>query len=310
MDFNLLRLCVYLLFLSLCNLVYLPYACAADKFVINHSVSESDRRYQYTYELLDLIIQETNADFGDASIEVTNLVMSRNRIFKSLQDGQTINVMAEASNEEWNTKLIPIPIPIRKGIQGFRVFIIKNENKNLLANIDSLEQLMRLRTGSGSQWSTRVAMKQAGFDVVESAQYDSLFNMLSKGRFITFGRGVNEAYQEVELFQKRYPELIVDEHIVLNIPLATYYYVSPTKPRLANRIKVGLLRMIENGKFDTLFYQWHCEYLMRSQLNKRKLFKISNPLVVESQMTSIMGKDFLFNSSLDASSICQKYLKP
>ncbi|AZG71553.1 hypothetical protein [Shewanella livingstonensis] len=309
MDFNLLRFCVYSLVLNLCGLAFVPRVYAVDKFVINHSVSESDQRYQYTYELLDLIINETNADFGDASIEVTNLVMSRNRIFRSLQDGQTINVMAEASNEQWNTKLIPIPIPIRKGIQGLRVFIIKNENKDLLANISSLEQLMMLQTGSGSQWSTRVAMKQAGFNVVESAQYDSLFNMLSKRRFVTFGRGVNEAYQEVELFQKLYPELIVDEHIVLNIPLATYYYVSPKKPRLAKRIKIGLLRMIENGKFDQLFYRWHCECLIRSLLNKRQLFKITNPLVVESQMTSIMGEDFLFNPSLDISSICEKYLE-
>ena len=56
---------------------------------------------------------------------------------------------------------------------------------------------MSLPTGSGCQWSTKIAMQQAGFKVVESVHYENLFNMLSKGRFITFGRGVNEAYQEI-----------------------------------------------------------------------------------------------------------------
>ncbi|WP_434927617.1 hypothetical protein [Shewanella sp. HL-SH2] len=308
MDFNLQRVGKLLFFCSLCGFMFAPLAVAADKFIINHSDSARDHRYQYPYELLALIIKETQADFGDASIDEANVVMSRNRILRSLKEGEAINVMAEASNQQWNTDLITVPIPIRKGIQGLRVFIIKNENKHLLANIDSLAQLMTLQTGSGSQWSTRFAMKQAGFDVVESPQYDSLFNMLSKNRFVTFGRGVNEAYKEVEIFHNLYPELIVDEHILLNIPLATYFYVSPATPRLAERIQVGLLRLIENGQFDQLFYQWHCQSLMQGQLHKRRVFKITNPLVKESQMVSITGEDFLFNPSVDVQSICQKYL--
>lgn len=296
---------VKLLIWGIC--VYTPISYAVDVFIINHPESENDHRYEYTYDLLTLIIEATQADFGNASLQVSDVVMSRNRIFRSLVDGQIVNVMAEASNSLWDEQLIPIKIPIRKGIQGFRIFIIKKENLSILANINTLAQLTSLDTGSGSQWSTKVAMQQAGFNVIESTQYDNLFNMLSMGRFVTFGRGVNEAFQEVELFKQHYPDFIVDDNILLHIPLATYYYVSPNQPRLAQRIQVGLKRIIASGQFDKLFYQRHCEFLLKSKLNERRIFKIDNPLILESEITSIVGEDFLLNPKDDFSVLCQKY---
>ncbi|WP_254071134.1 hypothetical protein, partial [Shewanella xiamenensis] len=278
---------------------YIPNSYAVDTFIINPPESNNDHRYQYTYDLLTLIIEATNNDFGVGTIQISDVVMSRNRIFRGLLEGKTVNVIAEASNSQWDEKLIPIKIPIRKGIQGFRVFIIKKQNLPIMANINTLAQLMALDTGSGSQWSSKAAMQNAGFNVIESIQYDNLFNMLSMGRFITFGRGVNEAFQEVEQFKQQYPDLVVDDNILLHIPLATYYYVAPNQPRLATRIQEGLKRIIANGKFDELFYQRHCEFLLKSNINHRRVFKINNPLTTEAEMTSIVGKDFLLEPSSD-----------
>ncbi|MFB2758767.1 hypothetical protein ACE012_04605 [Shewanella xiamenensis] len=286
---------------------YIPNSYAVDTFIINPPESNNDHRYQYTYDLLTLIIEATNNDFGVGTIQISDVVMSRNRIFRGLLEGKTVNVIAEASNSQWDEQLIPIKIPIRKGIQGFRVFIIKKQNLPIMANINTLAQLMALDTGSGSQWSSKAAMQNAGFNVIESIQYDNLFNMLSMGRFITFGRGVNEAFQEVEQFKQQYPDLVVDDNILLHIPLATYYYVAPNQPRLATRIQEGLKRIIANGKFDELFYRRHCEFLLKSNINHRRVFKINNPLTTEAEMTSIVGKDFLLEPSSDFSTLCEKY---
>ena len=296
--------CVILL---ICGCV--PSVYATDHFITNHPESTKDARYQYTYELLQLVIQATQADFGDATLTVADMTMSRNRELKALEQGEMINVMAEASNIEWNNALLPIYIPIRKGVQGFRLFIINQDDVAKLKAVTSLAQLMSLPTGSGSQWTTKIAMQQAGFKVVESVHYENLFNMLSKGRFITFGRGVNEAYQEIAAYHQLYPQLTVDESLVLHIPLATYFYVSPHHPRLADRIKVGLKRIIDNGLFDAFFYRHNCECLLKSQLNSRLVLKIENPLVSEQQMTSIVGADFLLNPKSDFAALCAQYQK-
>nr|WP_320125698.1 hypothetical protein [uncultured Shewanella sp.] len=304
--YNLQIVRIFLSVILLMGLTSIPITYANDQFIINRSESNHDDRYKYTYDLLQLVIDATKADFGQASLEVSDVIMSRNRILRELQDGQNINVIAEASSLEWNTKLIPIKIPIRKGIQGFRVFIIQKENVKSLAQITSIIQLTSLKTGSGSQWSTKVAMQQAGFEVIESVQYNSLFNMLSKGRFVTFGRGVNEAYQELKQFNLQYPNLVIDENILLHIPLATYFYISPNKPHLAQRIEVGLRRIINNGEFEKLFYKRHCDFLIKSKMNQRLIFKIDNPLISEAEMTSIVGKDFLLNPKDDFSILCKK----
>ncbi|HAY94082.1 MAG TPA: hypothetical protein DCY70_09275, partial [Shewanella sp.] len=134
---NLQRLGIIFCILSLWVLANIPVTYANDQFIINQSESKLDHRYQYTYDLLQLVIDATKADFGEASLQVSALIMSRNRIFRALQEGETINVIAEASNLQWNKQLIPIKIPIRKGIQGFRIFIIKKENVPRLAQITS-----------------------------------------------------------------------------------------------------------------------------------------------------------------------------
>lgn len=190
---------------------------ANDQFIINHSESELDNRYQYTYDLLTLVIEATKADFGEASLTVSDMIMSRNRIFRALKDGQTINVIAEASKLEWDEQLIPIRIPIRKGIQGFRIFIIKQENAAALANITTLAQLTSLNTGSGSQWSTKVALQLAGFNVVESTEYDNLFNMLSKGRFVTFAPVLMKFFKRLH-----YLNNIIRNSWLMNILCSTF----------------------------------------------------------------------------------------
>lgn len=306
---KLAKRCLSLCLLTLALYQHSYYAFAYDQFVINRSASSLDQRYQYTYDLLQLIIQVTQGDFGEASLQVSDAQMSRNRILWSLTHGNSINVIAEASNSQWSNKLIPVKIPIRKGIQGFRLFIIKKDKLPTLQRVTTLEQLMALSTGSGSQWSTRVAMEQAGFKVIVSNQYENLFGMLSKGRFTTFGRGVNEIFQEVKEFHKHYPELVVEDQIMLKIPLATYYFVSPREPRLAKRIEAGLQKLIENGQFDKLFYQHHCKYLVQSKLDQRTTFEIDNPFFSESEINAKLGKDFLLKPQDDFAALCKGHLE-
>ena len=276
----------------------------ANNVVLNKSLSKLDPRYQYTYNLMSLILEVT-PEFGGAEVETSAFYMTRNRALIELKSGELINVMAEAPKQQWDENLIVIPIPIRKGIQGLRIFIIEKENKTLMQNIDTLAELMNLPSGTGAHWSTRTAMENAGFDMVTGSNYDGLFGMLNKGRFLTFGRGINEAYKEVQNQYNKYPNFTVDKSVLLHIPLATYFYVSPKTPEIAERIKVGLLRLIENGTFDLFFYKNHCKDLLKAQINKRKVFRIPNSLVSKERMLSLVDDDYLIDAKTDFSTTCQ-----
>ncbi|MCO4798917.1 MAG: hypothetical protein KC484_06865 [Colwelliaceae bacterium] len=285
---------------------FITKASYANNIIINKALSDADARYDYTHYLLNLIIEAT-PEFGEIKIETAKSYMTRDRALRELVLAKNINVMAEAPKKLWDEKLLVVPVPIRKGIQGLRVFIIRNESQGVMKNIKSLKDLIKIPTGSGALWSTRQVMEDAGFNVVTGSNYQGLFTMLTKGRFDTFSRGINEAYQEVGLQNKLYPQLVVDENILLKIPLATYFYVSPSKPELAKRIETGMLRIIKNGSFDKFFYQNHCDDLLRSHIGKRKVFSISNSLVSTERMLSLVDDSFLLNTNANFESVCQKY---
>jgi hypothetical protein len=249
-------------------------------------------------------VLEVTPEFGSSEISALETYMTRNRSFMALKEGHLVTVMAEAPKPEWDENLIAVPIPIRKGVQGFRVFIIHQDNQDKMDRIKTLKDLKALHTGSGAHWSTKTAMEQAGFTVVTGGNYDGLFGMLNKGRFMTFGRGINEAYKELKE-HPMYPNLKVDNNVLLYIPLVTYFYVSPKYPELAERITLGLQRLIEDGTFDRFFYKRHCRDLLKADLPNRKIFTINNPFIYNNRMESIVGKQFLLSPTSDFEDVCK-----
>ena len=277
---------------------------ANDNVIFNKPVSANDARYQYTYDLMQLVLDATKQEFGEGTITFSENTMTRGRIFNELKKGKLINVMAEAPKKHWDKSLLAVPIPIRKGIQGFRVFIIKDKYQQAFKKINSFADLAKYSTGSGRLWSTVTAMEAAGLNVVTGAHYDGLFGMLEKERFISFGRGINEAYKEVATYKARYGDLMVDTHVLLHIPLVTFFYVSPKFPKLANRIEKGLEKIIADGSFDRFFYQRHCRYFKESSIDKRKVFTIENPLISEELWQELSDKNYLLAPEMNVEQQC------
>jgi hypothetical protein len=296
----------YMLIAMLLCLLSLDALSKTEVIKVNHPLSDNDNRYSYTFDLLEEIIAVTQDDFGAAEIKISRIVTSRNRTLKMLIKAVDIDVMAEAPKPDWDAALLPVRIPIRKGLQGHRIFLIKKEDQQRLREVETLSDLTALPTGSGQQWSTRAVLEKAGFNVRTGNNYDGLFNMLSTGRFTTFSRGVNEAYKEAQIFQKKRPNIIVDDHVLLYIPLPTYFYVTPKKPQLAKRIEVGLTRLFDSGRFDQFFLAHHCDDLIASQMHKRIMFSIENPNL-DNQEFSENSQHWL-NPMQDFSEMCQEHL--
>lgn len=276
--------------------------------IINKPLGPNDPRYQYTYELMSLIVKATEAEFGPIEVRHSDIAMTRKRTLNELALGEKINVMAEAPKADWDKRLLVVPIPIRKGLQGYRLFIIHQDNRILMNGVTNFADLQKLATGSGSYWSTRKPMEQAGMKVITGSNYQGLFTMLANKRFMTFGRGINEAYHEVAAFKDKYPVLEVDNNLLLHIPLATYFYISPNRPELAKRIEKGLLKLIDSGDFDHFFYRRFCPDIVKSKLDKRKTFHIDNHQVSVERMTNLVGSEFLIDTNHNYNDICQPYL--
>lgn len=250
------------------------YAETGDAVITLKPRGSADSRYLYVEELLQKALEKSGSD---ATVVQAAAEYSRDRLLRELIAGENIHVVAEAVKPGWVENLIPIRIPLRKGIQGYRLFLINRQDQEALSRIDSLEELKAFPTGSGSQWSTRIALEEAGFQVVSSEDYETLFKMLQLRRFLTFGRGINEAFQEQAHFSEANPELVVEQTLCIYIPLPTYFFVSPEYPELARRIEAGLYQMLEDGSFDIHFEEFYGEDIVLADLGARKIFKLDNP---------------------------------
>ncbi|MBN9671833.1 hypothetical protein [Roseibium aggregatum] len=233
----------------------------------------ADTRNLYVESLLSQALEKAEVN---ASILQAKTPFTRDRLLQELIAGENIHVTADSPKPGWEENLLTVRIPLRKGIQGYRLFLINKQDQADLAQVDTLEELKKIPTGSGAQWSITRTLKDAGFNLVTTEDYETLFDMLEYRRFITFGRGINEAFREQENFSKRNPNLVVEQSLCLFIPLPTYFFVSPKHPELAEKIETGLERMIEDGSFDAHFLLFHGDDIERAQLSERKVFKVPN----------------------------------
>lgn len=263
------------LLISSAILFYSALAFSGD-VLVNKPDSSKDSRYEYPHQLLLKILDVTSTEYGHSNVKHAKSVMSRDRLLISMLEGQQVHVVAEAPKPDWIKQLLVIRIPIRKGIQGYRLFFIHKKDRSAIAQVESLKDLQQFKTGSGEGWSTASVMENAGFEVITGTSYDGLFHMLERERFATLGRGINEIYAEFEAQHAEHPFLTIDESLALHIPLPTYFFVTPKMPELARRIDIGLQKLIQNGEFEKFFLLHHEEMIEKSKLKSRKVFHIDN----------------------------------
>lgn len=287
-------LCKFTLFLTM--LFGSCFAAEMDKVLMLKEISGNKLSHTYNTELLTRILDATVEEFGDFELNTTPLPMVRDRQFVELQKGKLINVLASPYKEKYNQFGIRVPFPLKMGLASSRIFLVTEENKDVLKNVTTVEQLKKVRTGSHTQWTTTKVLHDQGVNVLTDNQYESLFKMLSRGHFDTFNRGIHEIHSELAEFKPNYPNLTFDKHLVLFFYMPDYYYVSETTPRLAKRIEAGLLELHSNGELLKLIKEYFAEELAAFELNKRRVLTIENTNLAPGMYQH--DKAYLLNSDL------------
>lgn len=101
--------------------------------------------------------------------------------------------------------------------------------------------------------------------------------MTGGGRCNAYPRGVHEPRIEITRYADL--DLTIDEHVMLVYRMPYYLFVSKHKPQLAEDIKRGLLKAVDNGAFDKYFYSDGTvrSVLERANLQGRTVIHLENP---------------------------------
>jgi hypothetical protein len=241
--------------------------------------SASDARQSYPLGLLHLVLAKTADEYGPYAITHSEKRMLQGRALALLQAGEEIDLFWSMTSSQREEDLLPIRVPIMKGLLGHRIFLIRNVDKKRFSAINTLEELNAYTAGQGHDWPDTAILRSNGINVVDATEYESLFIMLQNKRFDYFPRGVNEAFAEAS--SRSDMDISVEMHLMLVYPAPQYYFVNKNNTKLAERIERGLLLMIEDGTFDKYFYNHPSITLIleKAELKNRKVFYLDNPLL-------------------------------
>lgn len=239
--------------------------------------SSEDKRDADVVELLQLVLDKTVATHGPYRLQ-PSAPLNEKRYRESLRHDVNISLAWLSVSAENEREFLAVRIPLRKGLLGYRVLVIRRQDQAKFARIQNVEQLKVLRMGQGTGWNDIPLLRANGFNVVVSQSYDNLFNLLANGRVDYLSRGINEAWREVESFRVQYPDLAVEPALMLYYPWPKYFYLNRRNAALAQRLELGLRLAQQDGSFERLFRRYHQSDILHAELGKRRVFCIHNPL--------------------------------
>ena len=235
--------------------------------------SEYDSRMNYAFQLLQLALSKSGTEYR---FQTAGVVMNQDRVVLEIEAGRTIDVAPLPASAERETRLLPIRIPIQKGALGWRLGLIRKGDQELLAHINTLQDLKSVRLAQGPEWPDTKILEGNGISVITASRYDGLFKMLEAKRFDYFPRSILEIWDE----QANHADtLVVEPHLALHYPYDAYFMVNRKNSRLAQDIRAGLESAIRDGSFDRLFQQYFGEWIRKAHLDTRTVIELKNPLL-------------------------------
>jgi hypothetical protein len=207
--------------------------------------------------------------------------MNQGRALMQMQRQQgDVDLFWGMTSRKREKQALAIRIPLDKGLIGWRIALVTQDQPDILAGVKTRADLAKLQAGQVLDWPDTEILSQAGLPVVTTQSYGNLFPMLRKHRFDYFPRSVIEILQEATSSQAN--GLVIDSHLVIHYPAAFYFFVSPWRPELAKLLSRGLEAAIADGSFDRTFQRFNGSHIQALHLSERRIIELPNPLLPES----------------------------
>ncbi len=243
--------------------------------------NKTQSRQQYEREVLQAALAATVASHGQWQLQedLTDYPLAADEASVFRSKGFDIFGTVAGNTKLANEKKNLIPLPLMKGLLGYRILIIRAEDKEKFAAIKSAQQLQALRMGIPSTWADAELFRHNGYRVEEKGSFDDLFVRLENNEFdyVTFG-----ANEVTGVFAERAAasgKLVVESSLVVFYPFPLVFYVNPDNKLLAQRVMQGLQTISANGVLDGIFKRYFAADLLEVDIPARRMINLKNPIL-------------------------------
>jgi hypothetical protein len=231
----------------------------------------------YYAGLLTLALEKTAKDYGPCEVRIHEEIKPQARRYLNLAQQRGIDIIDATSSPERSERFRAIPVPLLKGLMGYRILFIRAGEQERFSSIRTLQDLQQFSAGQGTLWPDVPRLEHNRITVVTAHNYPSLFRMLRAGRFDFFPRGAQEILDEMKNFETE--DLAIEQGLIVAYPSPVYFHVHKDNVTLAERVETGLQRAVEDGAFDEFFYNHYLIKNIFTELNfaQRRIIYLCSP---------------------------------
>lgn len=265
--------------LVLCCITQLPCAMADVQQVRYWDWGATPSRDDYEIAVLQAALEASTPHFGDYQLERVVKEFTTQRVRRELLRGEIINVQPgpwrELGDQDASSRPLRIDVDFYKGLLGYRRLFILRSHLNDYRPVPDESSLKNFIIGQVKGWVDVEIYKFNGYRVNDEANLSSLFDMLRVGRFDHLA--MSAAEESTLLTAERRREFAAVHGLLIYFSLPMVFYVSPTEPKLAERIEEGMKRISQNGTLNRIFDEHYADLLKKLKAESPVIYRLENP---------------------------------
>lgn len=241
--------------------------------LVRHSMAQQQSASEITYELavLQLLLDKTLASHGPYRLE-GSVPMSQNRAFLQLAAGE-VDLISSMSSRERESQGLPVRVCLYRGLLGVRLPLVLESRRAEIDALGATRPPRELRNGQVADWPDTAVLTHNGWQVERLPRLGQFAELLRRRRLDIVSLGALEAFPIADAR----PDVTVGERWAIAYPAAFYFFASPARPELAERLRAGWDKALADGSFENLFEQRLGTQLRRARLEQRQWWRLENP---------------------------------
>lgn len=179
-------------------------------------------------------------------------------------------------------KIWMVPIPLDRGLLGYRLGLLLQQDGDLLADVNTLEDLQNFTIGQGEGWMDADIYEAAGIPTkrVKDWREAEFVRQMRAGFIQLFPLGLEETLTYFEPhFQQFEPELVADKHILIRYPWFRFAWISKEAEN-GEALYEALSRGFDQLVAEDQFLELHGTLRTmpaQEEFDSRQIIEIENP---------------------------------
>lgn len=240
---------------------------------------QPSQRNQYTIEVLRTALDRTRDAYGPYELRPSPAMHEKFRPAALEHGDEGINISAFPSKSGNSHKLVAVRIPIDRGLMGYRILTIRAADQPRFDAVHSLDDLKAFRFGLLGSWDDVGILQHDGLAIETGTSMEGLLRMLEAKRFDALNISVPPSVELHDRTAAAFPGIAIETTLLLHYPMPVYFWFRDTEDgrRRADRVRIGLESMVQDGTLKSLFHKWYGATLARLEVDRRRVVELPNP---------------------------------